>query len=784
MIKIRPFKRSDAATIASWVTSEREYFMWSAGLLGGYPVSDKTLLDLADSIADDPRKFQMVAYDEKGIFAHVLFRYPTEDDTVVRLGFVIVDKERRGQGLGKDMLKQFVSYAFDLMGAQKVTLGVYENNKMAYRAYLSAGFYEINQKNTVNFLNEDWVCTEMECYNPIADVSSSSMDTVDIQKIAEAIDNNSFVYAFQPIVYATNGEIYGYEALMRTEDVGRNILPLDILKCAKDSDKLYAIEKRTLFNVMSRYDACQREFKDRKIFVNTIAGCQLSDSDYQEFSGKYGKYFCNMVLELTEQLSINQSELDILLSRSGRDGFSLAIDNYGTGFSNTSSLLKYYPNCVKLDRLLVANINDDSRKQHFVQSIIQFAHNNGFMALAEGVETYEELKSVIRLGVDLIQGFYVSRPAFDVIDTLTSSIKRTITELNDTGHNPDNRKIYVLSEVEEAVPLVRLALEQYSGISISKPEVTLVGNASYAAEMSVKIEDGTTCTLKLKDVSLESYMHLPCLELGENVDLTLVIEGENRMRKCGIYVPESASIKIIGDGNLGIRTTGIRNYGIGNIWSAPVGKIEWAGTGSLDILVEADEGIGIGGGNTGKDSFIKLSGGLVRIEPACAKSIAVGTVKGNLPIVIKECTIQIDIKTDSGIGIGCAADKQSIWISDSKVNIVAAGSKISAMGNLAKTAGTIEISNTEVSILANAAKLFLIGAMEGDPHLRFTDTNIDIRAEGGEVLGIGTRDMGASVVANHTNTVMRIVSGNPITFGAQADRVIYRGGTRTMAVNE
>lgn len=83
MIKIRPFKRSDAATIASWVTSEREYFMWSAGLLGGYPVSDKTLLDLADSIADDPRKFQMVAYDEKGIFAHVLFRYPTEDDTVV-----------------------------------------------------------------------------------------------------------------------------------------------------------------------------------------------------------------------------------------------------------------------------------------------------------------------------------------------------------------------------------------------------------------------------------------------------------------------------------------------------------------------------------------------------------------------------------------------------------------------------------------------------------------------------------------------------------------------------
>lgn len=304
--------------------------------------------------------------------------------------------------------------------------------------------------------------------------------------------------------------------------------------------------------------------------------------------------------------------------------------------------------------------------------------------------------------------------------------------------------------------MVRLALEGYSGISVSKSKIMITGNVNYSAEMSIKIEDGTRCELTLNDVCLEGFMQLPCLELGKDVELTLIIEGENRMRKLGIYVPESASLKIIGSGNIGIRAQGLRCYGIGNIWDAPVGKIEWNGTGSLDVLVEADEGIGIGGGIAGRNSYIKLSNGVVRVEPASRKSI----------------------------GIGCADENQSTWFTNSKVNIIAAGSKIACIGNLSKTAGNIEFTDSEISIRANGEKLYLIGANEGDLHLRFTETNIDLRSEGAEVCGIGTRNMHATVVANHTNTMMRIVSSSPITFGAQADKVIYRGGIRTMSVNE
>lgn len=784
MIKIRPFKKSDAATVASWITSEKEFYEWSAGKLGEYPPTARTLTDLYDSIAENSRDFQMVAYDDEGVFAHILLRYPSEDNSVLRFCFIIEDPARRGQGLGKKVIKQFISYAHSFLGVSKVTLSVYEHNMSAYRAYLAAGFYETKEKTKAHFLGEEWTGLEMENYD--ADVSGQTAKSEAPEKkiIGKIITGNSFAYAFQPIIYASSGEIYGYEALMRAEHEGHSISPLDILKYAEKNGKMYDIEKATMFNVMSRYEICKEDFKGRKIFINSLPGYQLTEADFKQFSQMYGKYFNNLIIEVTEHSELKEDELGVLLSRSERNGFELAVDDYGTGFSNTASLLRYLPNCVKIDRLLISNLQEDTKKQHFVRGIVEFAHANGFMALAEGVETFAELSTAIGIGIDLIQGFYVARPSFDILEEIPDDIRSEILSTNAKGQTSETRKIYVVSEDEEELPVMRVALEQNTGMLISGSRHTLVGNTKYCAEMSIKIKDGTKCRLTIRDVFLESIMQLPCLELGQNVDLTLVLEGENRMRKLGIFVPESSSIKIEGDGNLGLRVQGVRSYGIGNLWDGVAGKIEWNGTGALDVLVEADEGIGIGGGIAGSNSYIKLSEGTVRVEPACGKSVAIGAVKGQMPIVVKNCNLQLDLKTDSGIGIGCGDEVQGTWINDSKINIICAGTKISAIGNYSKATGNVEIANSEISILANGQSLYLIGAEEGDLHIRFTDSNLQLKGEGNEVMAIGTRDMEASIVANHTDSVIKLASGSPLTFGAQADKVIYRGGTRTISVNE
>ncbi|MBP5604906.1 MAG: substrate-binding domain-containing protein, partial [Ruminiclostridium sp.] len=92
------------------------------------------------------------------------------------------------------------------------------------------------------------------------------------------VEKNLFTYFFQPIVYAKTGEIYAYEALMRTKG-GINMSPLRILDIAKEYNMLYDIEKATMFNVMERYDLDRELFGNALIFINTIPGSFLNKHD-------------------------------------------------------------------------------------------------------------------------------------------------------------------------------------------------------------------------------------------------------------------------------------------------------------------------------------------------------------------------------------------------------------------------------------------------------------------------------------------------------------------------
>ena len=76
--------------------------------------------------------------------------------------------------------------------------------------------------------------------------------------------------------------------------------------------------------------------------------------------------------------------------------------------------------------MLLSGIQDNPQKQHFVKDIVIFAHENHFQVLAEGVETSEELRTVICLGVDLIQGYYTARPNADILGRIDSNIEEEI----------------------------------------------------------------------------------------------------------------------------------------------------------------------------------------------------------------------------------------------------------------------------------------------------------------------------------------------------------------------
>ncbi len=237
------------------------------------------------------------------------------------------------------------------------------------------------------------------------------------------IEKNLFIYNFQPIVNAKTGEIYAYEALMRTtSEIGMN--PGEILKIARDYDRMYDIEKATLNNVLSYMDSHFEKFVGKRVFINTIPGHFLTAEDYDEINKKYSHLLKYCVIEITEQNDIADEELNRIKSLGGENsGCQLAVDDYGAGYSNIVNLLRYKPQVIKIDRYLISDIHNDINKQMFVKSTIDFAQMNGIKTVAEGVETLEELKAVIAYGVDLIQGFYTAKPSPDPLEELPDKVK-------------------------------------------------------------------------------------------------------------------------------------------------------------------------------------------------------------------------------------------------------------------------------------------------------------------------------------------------------------------------
>ena len=163
---------------------------------------------------------------------------------------------------------------------------------------------------------------------------------------------------------------------MRTTG-GINMSPLDILDVAQAYDRLYDIEKATMFNNMKRLSENPLAFSGHKLFLNTIPGHFLKADDYDLFMDTYHDYFGQLVFEITEQDTITDDELNFIKLLSDDNGaVQIAVDDYGTGHSNIVNLLRYAPQVLKIDRFLISGINSDTNKQKAVKTTIEFARLN------------------------------------------------------------------------------------------------------------------------------------------------------------------------------------------------------------------------------------------------------------------------------------------------------------------------------------------------------------------------------------------------------------------------
>lgn len=599
--------------------------------------------------------------------------------------------------------------------------------------------------------------------------------------VSDLMDNNGFLYAFQPIVSAKTGEIVAYEALMRTKDM--HMSPLTVLKYASMDRRLYDIEKATFTNVFRQLQPFLDELGDRKLFVNSIPGSYLSEKDYEQLKEEFGYIFPNLVVEITEQTDFENETVDLLRKRSEADGFKVAVDDFGTGFSNLSNLLKFLPDYVKIDRILIEDIQEDLKKQHFVNNIVEFAHDNGFLALAEGVESPQELSTVVRMGVDLIQGYYTAKPAYVLAPSLSTSIKDEIVRASFEKSHELKKKVFLVTR-EKEIFLMHLAMERYTSVIISQPEVTIQGNSDFMAGITIKIKDNTECRLTLHNVSLGDMEERPLIDIGKGAKLTLVIEGDNELMGNGIHVPESAELRLEGPGTLTIAPTLAQAYGIGSDADNVFGRIICAMEGALAITTEGNRCVAIGGGQSASKDGIKIISGRIDAMLKGTNCVGIGSYTGNVPISILGCDMRMDARISSGILVGALRGEQNITIRDASLVLSGSGSVIAGIGTFEESNGKIDIRSAGVHISFNGKRIYMIGSAGGKMEIRTENMNVDMHAEGNMALAIGSADKKSTLRLIRTTLSILIRAGEYIPVGAEDDNIETEGGSRKLFINE
>lgn len=168
MLRLRPYKPSDAETILKWIKDEDAFRKWSTDRYPHYPITADDMnhkyMDCNGDCAEPDNFYPMTAFDDSGIVGHLIMRFTDAEKSTLRFGFVIVDDSRRGMGYGKQMLGLALRFAFDILKVQKVTLGVLENNPGAYHCYKAAGFMDasMGEPEYYHLMGEDVKCLELE----------------------------------------------------------------------------------------------------------------------------------------------------------------------------------------------------------------------------------------------------------------------------------------------------------------------------------------------------------------------------------------------------------------------------------------------------------------------------------------------------------------------------------------------------------------------------------------------------------------------------------------------
>ncbi len=331
--------------------------------------------------------------------------------------FAIIAKE------GNDFNKEiFIEFIEEVLQCYKDEDFVYRENKL--NLMISAGIAFSGRKKMLAYADmalkdakKRNIHTSVFDDQELEKIHKSDMESH--KKLLHALDNNDIISFFQPIIYLKGAsKPTKYESLVRIkEDNGDFIQPLNFLDVAKTNRIYSKITKAVLINtldVASKYN------------IPCSLNISLTDIDdkktMQMFFKTLDEYKHNelLTIELLETEDfVNYDDVYQFCVKVHSYGIKIALDDFGSGYSNFAHILNLPIDYIKIDASLISNINKDKNSRIMVETIVELAHRLEIETIAEYVSSKEILDIIKEIGIDYAQGFYIGKP--EPIENLLSA---------------------------------------------------------------------------------------------------------------------------------------------------------------------------------------------------------------------------------------------------------------------------------------------------------------------------------------------------------------------------
>ena len=224
----------------------------------------------------------------------------------------------------------------------------------------------------------------------------------------------NFRIVVQPVVSAPSGTVIGGEVLLRWSFQGKDISPAVFIPILEQENMIHLVGRWVFEQAVC---TCVRIHAYNPTFYLTfnVSLHQLADEYLLRFMQqtleKYRLDGANLVAELTEScLDEEPEQLQLFVNECQKMGISIALDDFGSGYSSLRMLLQYPSSIIKLDRSLVQEVTESDEKMNFIRSIVFACHQFGKKVCMEGVENAAQNAIIHDTGCDMIQGYYHYRP--------------------------------------------------------------------------------------------------------------------------------------------------------------------------------------------------------------------------------------------------------------------------------------------------------------------------------------------------------------------------------------